>query len=117
MKCTIISLMSFTRMLVAGFFKIYDGTLVIVPHLVLGEQIRYALQVKAFHRLAAGAVLGGKLLGMAVPGVVSTLFQDVSLVLFGAPWPLLATDHWVGRDHGAHKKQEEHCYHLGPHLA
>ena len=116
MKCVIISLMSFTRMLVAGFFKIYDGTLVIVPHLVLGEQIRYALQVKAFHRLAAGAVLGGKLLGMAVPGVVSTLFQDMSLVLFGAPWPLLATDHQVGRDHRTHEKQEEPCYCQGLHL-
>ena len=102
-------------MLVAGFFKIYDGTLVIVPHLVLGEQIRYALQVKAFHRLAAGAVLGGKLLGMAVPGVVSTLFQDVSLVLFGAPWPL-ATNHRMERDHCTHEKQEEGCYCLGLHL-
>ena len=102
-------------MLVAGFFKIYDGTLVIVPHLVLGEQIRYALQVKAFHRLAAGAVLGGKLLGMAVPGVVSTLFQDVSLVLFGAPWPL-ATNHRMERDHCTHEKQEEGCYYLGLHL-
>jgi len=60
-------------MLVAGFFKRYDGSLLIVPPLVLGEQIHDALHVMAFHRLAAGAVLVGKLLGMAVPSVVSSV--------------------------------------------
>ena len=103
-------------MLVAGFFKRYDGSLLIVPPLVLGEQIHDALHVMAFRRLAAGTVFRGKLLGMAVPSVVSTLFQDVSLVLFGAPWPLLATDHRVDRDHCTNEKQEEGCYYLGLHL-
>ena len=103
-------------MLVAGISKRYEGSLLIVPPLVLGEQIHNALHVMAFRRLAAVAVLGGKLLGMAVLGVVSTLFQDVSLVLFGAPWPLIATEHWVGRDHRTHEKQEERCYCLGLHL-
>ena len=102
-------------MLVAGFFKRYDGSLLIFPPLVIGEQIHDALHVMTFCRLAAGAVLVGKLLGMAVPGVVSTLFQDVSLVLFGAPWPL-ATNHRVESDHCTHEKQEEGCYYLGLHL-
>ena len=103
-------------MLVAGISKRYEGSLLIVPPLVLGEQIHNALHVMAFRRLAAVAVLGGKLLGMAVLGVVSTLFQDMSLVRFGAPWPLLATDHQVGRDHRTHEKQEEPCYCQGLHL-
>ena len=102
-------------MLVAGISKRYEGSLLIVPPLVLGEQIHNALHVMAFRRLAAVAVLGGKLLGMAVPGVVSTLFQDVSLVLFGAPWPL-ATNHRVESDHCTHEKQEEGCYCLVLHL-
>ena len=65
--------MNFTRLLVAGLFKRYDGSLLIVPPLVIGEQIHDALHVMAFRRLAAGTVFRGKLLGMAVPGVVSTL--------------------------------------------
>jgi hypothetical protein len=103
-------------MLVAGFFERYDGSLLVVPPLILTEQIHDALHVVAFRRLATGAVLGGMLLGMAVLGVVSALFQDVSFVLFGAPWPLLAADHRVGGNHCTHEKQEEACYHLGLHL-
>ena len=42
-------------MLVAGISKRYEGSLLIVPPLVLGEQIHNALHVMAFRRLAASS--------------------------------------------------------------